>query len=96
MKWLIVWQDLDLKSKALLKWIRGVITVVESMGQIQVVIGNKVKKVYDEVIKIVPQSNNIGKKNESQEKQGIINSILSAVAGIFTPTIPAIAGVGMI
>ncbi|MCJ0223699.1 PTS glucose transporter subunit IIA [Clostridioides difficile] len=74
----------------------GVITVVESMGQIQVVIGNKVKKVYDEVIKIVPQSNNIGKKNESQENQGIINSILSAVAGIFTPTIPAIAGVGMI
>ena len=43
------------------------ILFVESMGQIQVVIGNKVKKVYDEVIKIVPQSNNIGKKNESQE-----------------------------
>lgn len=40
----------------------GVITVVESMGQIQVVIGNKVKKVYDEVIKIVPQSNEVGKR----------------------------------
>lgn len=74
----------------------GVITVVESMGQIQVVIGNKVKKVYEEVIKMVPQTNEVSKRNEDQEKQGIMNSILSAVAGIFTPTIPAIAGVGMI
>lgn len=74
----------------------GVITVVESMGQIQVVIGNKVKKVYDEVVKMIPQSSEINKKNGNEEKQGIMNSILSAVAGIFTPTIPAIAGVGMI
>ncbi|MCC0637890.1 MULTISPECIES: beta-glucoside-specific PTS transporter subunit IIABC [unclassified Clostridioides] len=74
----------------------GVITVVESMGQIQVVIGNKVKKVYDEIVKMVPQSSEIDNKNGNEEKQGIMNSILSAVAGIFTPTIPAIAGVGMI
>lgn len=83
-------------SKDALSKVEGVITVVESMGQIQVVIGNKVKNVYDEFIKIVPQSDSSNGKIESKGKQGIMNSILSSVAGIFTPTIPAIAGAGMI
>lgn len=83
-------------NKDALSKIEGVITVVESMGQIQVVIGNKVKKVYDEVIKIVPQSGSTNGNEGNGEKQTVMNSILSAVAGIFTPTIPAIAGAGMI
>lgn len=82
-------------KKDKLSKVEGVITVVESMGQIQVVIGNKVKKVYEEVIKLVPENAGAGKV-EDAEKQGIMNSILSAVAGIFTPIIPAIAGSGMI
>ena len=76
--------------------IEGVITVVESMGQFQVVIGNKVTKVYDELVKLVPESDAFNYNSESSEKQGIGNTILSAVSGIFTPTIPAIAGSGMI
>ncbi|MBC5629682.1 PTS glucose transporter subunit IIA [Clostridium sp. NSJ-6] len=82
-------------NKDKLSKVEGVITVVESMGQIQVVIGNKVKKVYEEVIKLVPENAGTGNV-EDDEKEGIMNSILSAVAGIFTPIIPAIAGSGMI
>lgn len=82
-------------DKDKLSKIEGVITVVESMGQIQVVIGNKVKKVYEEVIKLIPENAGAGKVEE-REKDGIMNSILSAVAGIFTPIIPAIAAAGMI
>lgn len=82
-------------NKDKLSKVEGVITVVESMGQVQVVIGNKVKKVYEEVVKLVPQSNDWDNGGKG-EKEGVLNSILSAVAGIFTPIIPAIAGSGMI
>lgn len=83
-------------NKDALSKIEGVITSVESMGQIQVVIGNKVGKVYDELIKLAPQSGITNRNESNGENQNIMNSILSAVAGIFTPTIPAIAGAGMI
>lgn len=83
-------------NKGNISKIEGVITVVESMGQFQVVIGNKVTKVYDEMIKLVPESGVSNSDTDSTEKQNIGNSILSAVSGIFTPTIPAIAGSGMI
>lgn len=83
-------------NKDAISKIEGVITVVESMGQVQVVIGNKVTKVYDEMIKLVPESGVPSSDSESVEKQSIGNAILSAVSGIFTPTIPAIAGSGMI
>lgn len=76
--------------------IEGVITVVQSMGQFQIVIGNKVTKVYDEMIKLVPESGVSNADSGTKEKQSLGNAILSAVSGIFTPTIPAIAGSGMI
>ena len=86
--------DSSKANKDVISKIEGIITVVESMGQIQIVIGNKVTKVYDEMIKLVPESGNTN--STPAEKQSIGNAILSAVAGIFTPTIPAIAGSGMI
>lgn len=81
-------------DKDLLGKTEGVITVVESMGQIQVVIGNKVTKVYDEIIKILPEDSS--KKEDINNKQSLFNNILSTISGIFTPLIPAIAGSGMI
>ena len=73
----------------------GVITVVESMGQIQIVIGNKVPKVYEEITKLLPGQLE-GNDDKKEAKEGIFNKILSNIAGIFTPVIPAIAGSGMI
>lgn len=83
-------------NKENLEKIESVITVVESMGQVQVVIGNKVTKVYEEMIKIIPQDNIQSTTCKSEKKQSIWNNILTTIAGIFTPTIPAIAGSGMI
>lgn len=76
--------------------IEGVITVVESMGQYQVVIGNKVSNVYNELIKLMPELEQSKINTETTEKKNIGNTILTTVSGIFTPTIPAIAGSGMI
>ena len=85
---------------------QGVITVVESMGQIQIVIGNKVTKVYEEIIKLIPEHHNKEAKCKTEKdksngftgktKENIWSKILANIAGIFTPIIPAIAGSGMI
>lgn len=85
-------------NKDKLSKIESVITVVESMGQIQVVIGNKVTKVYEEVIKLAPQegNNELNKSSNKEDNTNLGNKILSTIAGIFTPVIPAIAGSGMI
>ncbi|MFR4998068.1 MAG: PTS transporter subunit EIIC [Clostridium paraputrificum] len=88
--------DTSIADKEKISSAEGVITVVEKMGQFQVVIGNKVTKVYDEFIKLVPEKDISSSTIETKEKQSTINKILTAVAGIFTPTIPAIAGSGMI
>lgn len=81
-------------NKDVISKIEGVITVVESMGQFQVVIGNKVTKVYDELVKLIPESS--VSKPETSEKQSLGNRILSGLAGIFVPIVPAIAGSGMV
>ena len=88
--------DTSIADKEKISSAEGVITVVEKMGQFQVVIGNKVTKVYDEFIKLVPEKDISSSTIETKKKQSTINKILTAVAGIFTPTIPAIAGSGMI
>lgn len=88
--------DTSIADKEKISSAEGVITVVEKIGQFQVVIGNKVTKVYDEFIKLVPEKDISSSTIETKEKQSTINKILTAVAGIFTPTIPAIAGSGMI
>lgn len=95
-------KDMSKVNKNDLSKIEGVITVVESMGQLQIVIGNKVTKVYDELIKLTPtlsnrsQNNNDNISNNISKKENIFNLILTNIAGIFTPIIPAIAGSGMI
>lgn len=88
--------DSSKADKDIISKIEGVITIVESMGQFQVVIENKVIKVYDEIIKLVPDSRVLNSSSHSTEKQSVGNSILSAVSGIFTPTVPSITGSGMI
>lgn len=89
-------KDMSKVNKDNLSKIEGVITVVESMGQLQIVIGNKVTKVYDELIKLTPTLSDTSKSNSDEKKENIFNSILTNIAGIFTPIIPAIAGSGMI
>lgn len=82
-------------NKNQLSKLEGVITVVESMDQLQVVIGSKVDKVYKEL------ENMLGKFtpdpiNSNKGKGNVLNKALTTMAQIFTPTIYALAGSGMI
>jgi beta-glucoside PTS system EIICBA component len=73
----------------------GVINVIESGGQFQVVIGPHVEDVYEEVIKHIKPSENTN-ADSSNEKKGVFNKVIDFISGTFGPIIPAIAGAGMI
>ncbi|TYG33932.1 PTS beta-glucoside transporter subunit EIIBCA [Lonepinella koalarum] len=72
--------------------LEGVMTVLFHGGQFQVVIGNKVDKVYAEAVQLVDTANS----SEKPAEGSLINRILNKFAAIFTPVIPAIAGSGMV
>ena len=82
-------------NKDNLSKIEGVITVVESMDQLQVVIGSKVDKVYKELETMINKTNK-STANNTIEKGSKFNKALTTMAQIFTPTIYALAGSGMI
>ncbi|GAA5416095.1 PTS system beta-glucoside-specific EIIBCA component [Paraliobacillus ryukyuensis] len=80
-----------------LEAIDGVMAVKMS-GQCQVVIGNEVVEVYDEVVNelgdTVVESENT--TNQSKEKRKIGSVILDFLVGVFQPLVPAIAGGGVL
>lgn len=86
-------KDNTIPNKGKLENLDGVISIVESMGQFQVVIGNKVNEVYEQVIKIIGENED---DNTSPKKGNYFNKIIQTFSSIFTPIIPALAGAGMI
>lgn len=80
-----------------LEKLNGVLGVVFSSGQVQVIIGATVAKVYSEVIKQIDTNQKV--ETEVKEKitiRGIAKGALDTLISCFTPAIPAIAGSGMI
>ena len=103
--------DKEKVNKEKLQKIEGVLTVQESMDQLQVVIGSTVDKVHKELIILMEGcekqlDTNINKniKDSSKEKTttskntigNLFNKALSTMSKIFAPVVPALAGSGMI
>ena len=89
-----VLKDESKASKDKVSSIEGVIQVVEASGQFQVVLGNKVEAIYDEIMPLLENPDT--EDGEQDKKVGIGTKILNVVTAIFTPTIPAIAASGML
>lgn len=71
----------------------GVISVVDSGGQYQVIIGNEVQTAFKEIQKSVGTTKvqrNVG------EKESWISQLISVISTTFTPMIPVITGAGMV
>ncbi|MCB5954418.1 beta-glucoside-specific PTS transporter subunit IIABC [Enterococcus sp. CWB-B31] len=84
------------ESKAnddVLKNMDGVVTVMKSGGQYQVVIGNHVPAVYEEVVSIAGISS-----DTEQESSGgnIFNRLIDILSGCFQPFLGALAAAGMV
>ncbi len=73
----------------------GVLSVVRGAGQFQIVIGNQVGSVYDEITKI---GNIDGTANEAEVKDegNIVSRFFNVISGIFTPLLPVLAGAGVL
>lgn len=71
---------------------KNILSVVKKGGQYQLVIGNDVDNVYNEIMKMIKINNNV---KDHESKQSIINRILSTITGSIAPVIPILAGAGM-
>lgn len=71
----------------------GVITVVQSGGQFQVVIGNNVPYIYQDVVEAGGFQTS---SNDDTEKTGVFNRLIDVIAGIFTPILGPMAGSGLL
>lgn len=84
------------ESKAnddILKNMDGVVTVMKSGGQYQVVIGNHVPAVYDDVLAIA----GISADSEQQASGGnLFNRLIDILSGCFQPFLGALAAAGMV
>src|SRR5699024_7405931 len=70
-----------------------VLTLVKKSGQYQLVIGNDVDKVYQEI------ANNLNikaaKDTATKDDRSLVDKVLSAITGSIAPVIPLLAGVGI-
>ncbi|MBE0335512.1 beta-glucoside-specific PTS transporter subunit IIABC [Paenibacillus sp. 23TSA30-6] len=90
-------KDNHLPDKEKLTSLEGVLTVVESGGQFQVVIGNDVAHVYQEIMK----TSKLGTGNSASEdadkpKEKILSTIFAVISGSLSPLLPAMAGAGIL
>lgn len=83
----------DMKA---LESIPKVMKVVKANGQTQIVIGNEVANVYKELIAEYPALGGGEKPAEVKKEKLSVQGVLNTIASIFTPTIPALAGAGVI
>ena len=88
----LVLKDKTLADKNIVSRLEGVISVVEGGGQFQVVIGNKVEQVYNEVMKLI----DLEEKPSSEEKKEMVSVIFQGLSAMFTPLVPAIAASGLL
>lgn len=74
----------------------GVIMVVESGGQFQVVIGNHVHNVWQAVNQEAGLTDEVPVTNEKGEKGNLIGRLIDIISGIFTPFIGILAASGIL
>lgn len=90
--------DNNRADKAALQKTDGVMGVMINGGQFQVIIGNDVPVVYNELIgnmSVSPEKKASADKVE-KKKQNPLSKLFDFISGIFTPILPAITGAGMI
>ncbi|MED4953725.1 beta-glucoside-specific PTS transporter subunit IIABC [Paenibacillus macerans] len=90
-------KDNRLPDKEKLKSLEGVLSVVESGGQFQVVIGNDVAHVYQEIVKTSKLgAGNSASADADQPKEKILSRIFAVISGSLSPLLPAMAGAGIL
>lgn len=87
-------KDASIAQDEALKNLEGVVTVMKSAGQYQVVIGNQVQDVYEQLVPLLhaeqPQT------VQGAEKEKLLDRFVDIISGIFQPILGIMAACGMI
>ena len=78
-----------------LKKQKGVITVVKSGGQFQVVIGNHVADVFSDIMQLTNLNENSTTNANPDKKMGVFSKLIDLVSGIFIPALVVIVAGGI-
>ncbi len=87
------------ESKAkddVLKNMDGVVTVMKSGGQYQVVIGNHVPEVYADVMPLLGLEDGASQQEEEAPSGNLFNRFIDIISGIFQPILGIMAACGMV
>ncbi len=102
-----VLKDFSLADTEKIESLKGVVGCLEGSGQLQIIIGTTVDKVYDAVCdlggfaKDTPASNPAaaaakgGEKKKLTPKQ-VVDNVLTTLSGCLTPLLPVIIGAGLV
>lgn len=88
-------KDENLANEKALKELGDVITVVRSGGQYQVVIGNKVPFVYQDVCELL----GLGEESQSEPEEapkGVVNKFIDIISACFAPILGPLVACGII
>lgn len=91
-------KDENKANTEVLKNMDGVVTVMKSGGQYQVVIGNHVPDVYKAVVAVggFQAEKPVDFDDESQEKQSVFNKFIDIISSIFSPVLGLLAATGIV
>lgn len=89
-------KDVNKANTDVLKEMDGIVTVIKSGGQYQVVIGNHVPDVYSTVMEVGNFQAEGGSSDEKEEKMSPFNKFIDIISGVFAPTLGVLAATGML
>ena len=88
-------KDESIAKDDVLKNMSGIVTVMKSGGQYQVVIGNHVPEVYADVCELI-DIDNLSSKEEPKKSVRLLDRGIDIVSGIFQPILGIMAACGMV
>ncbi|WP_068503625.1 PTS transporter subunit EIIC [Paenibacillus kribbensis] len=91
-----VLKDESVAETEQLKQNEGVLDVLQSGGQYQVIIGTHVEHVFNAVEKIRGQSHNIEEAGEEKNEKKGVSLLLDTISSIFLPLMAAMMGAGIL
>lgn len=90
-------KDESIVDDEAVKKTKGVMGIMKKGGQYQIIIGNDVGNVFNELNKLGNFSNEVKEvPAKSNEKKNIFTILMDTISGIMAPVIPAIIGAAMI
>lgn len=89
-------KDENKANDDVLKSMSGVVTVMKSGGQYQVVIGNHVAEVFEDVMALLDLGASEASVPEEKKKGRLLDRAIDVVSGIFQPILSIMAACGML